>query len=1525
MEFSQNILSRFHPLISRWFGEKIGRPTDIQERAWPKIADGEHLLITAPTGSGKTLTAFLWAINQLVTGKWIPGHTSVLYVSPLKALNNDIQRNLIRPLEDLRQAFKSSNEPFPDIRVRTRSGDTPQADRRRMLRHPPEILITTPESLNLLLSAISGRQMLTGLATVILDEIHAVVGTKRGTHLITAVDRLVPLSGEFQRISLSATVQPLSAVAEFIGGFIDTGEHHNDKPHLDLSHREGRRRDGHHLPRYTPRPVSIVESALSKFYAFNIRCAEDDEPHPPDDPVWHPLARDIKNRIEKNRSTLVFTNSRRLCENITYRLNVDEAHPIAYAHHGSLSREIRTEVEQKLKAGELKAIVATNSLEMGIDIGELDEVILVQSPFAISSAIQRVGRAGHQVGQVSRGTLYPTHSHDFLYAAVLAGGVLHQDIEAIEPVQCPLDVLAQVLVSMTGVETWDMDELFLMLRTSYPYRNLSREQYDLVLDMLAGRYEDSRIRELKSRVSIDKLKNTITAKKGALLAVYMAGGTIPNRGYYKLRHQEDGAVIGELDEEFVWEAKTGDLFTFGTQNWKIHRITHNDVFAVPARSAGVDAPFWKNEGFRRDFHFSSRISVFLEHANERLDDLEFISELQHECGMDSPSIHRLIDFLKRQKNHTRCDLPHRHHLLLEVVRSGPDGVPGNQLVLHTLWGGRVNLPLAMALEAAWEERFTQRLEIFSGNDAIVLHLPHEVEEEDILTLVTATTVESLIKKRLEGSGFFGARFRECAGRSLLITANSIHERMPLWMNRLRAQKLLNRVQRYADFPILLEAWRTCLQDEFDLENLKSILDELASGSISTSVTATMTPSPFARGISWNQINEFMYRNDQPLGRDRSNLKESLFEEVVFSPDFRPAVSNDIVNQFERIKQRLSPGYAPQTPMDLIDWTKDRLFIPLPEWEALLQAMKQELKDGFTAVMSQVYEKIAFLSPKRADKPLVTALERVPFLLETFYPDSPDVQVESAAAKKEDGFPLSFQGRSVKKNQSEADDHSERFSSFLGEFLQYYGPRSGTFLQSTLGLSASSVETALEDLLDSNTIIKGRLVIDGNDDDICDSENFEILLRLKRTAAVPRFDPLPVEQLPCFLAHYQGLTRPCESMDDLFQRIEQLLCLPVPARMWEAEIFPARLSAYDPSWMDTIIREGNLRWIGYEKQKTAFCFEPDLDMIREEHEAKEEKPEVNRENTPMADLIPNATGRYDFGTLLRLSRRGSSDLSKQLWQSVWEGNVTNDTFTALRRGIEHRFTVSGMEDSAGGSGRRYSRRSKGRFTAWKQSAPFSGNWFKIPYPESNGDLIEIEERKKERVRLLFDRYGILFRELLAKELPAFGWPNVFRSLRLMELSGEILSGYFFKGIPGPQFISQDALRMLQSGIPEEMIYWLNAADPASLCGLQMDALKGLLPKRAATTHLVYRGAQLVMVSERNGKSLTIHVPSDSPDLKDYLAVLHHLLNRNFQPLRQITVEMINTENAALSPYVEPLRNHFDVLVEFKSITLYRKIT
>ncbi len=579
-----NVLDIFHPSIATWFDKQVGVPTEIQNLAWPRIAEGEHVLITAPTGSGKTLAAFLWAINQLATGVMETGFTRVIYVSPLKALNNDIQRNLLTPIAELKKQFARDGNLFPEIKVMTRSGDTPASDRRRMLVHPPEILITTPESLNLLLSSKGGRSILTGLQTVVLDEVHSVFGSKRGVHLMSAVERLVALSGEFQRVALSATIRPLSTVAEFVGGSILEGDETS--------------------PRYRRREVTIVESRADKRY--DIRVHASDQPADPTDPeaVWGPMVESFKDLIRKNRSTLLFVNSRRLAETLTSKINADEPTPLAYSHHGSLSREIRTEVETKLKAGDLAAIVATSSLEMGIDVGALDEVVLIQAPISISSAIQRVGRAGHSVGAVTRGSFYPTHQQDFLESAVLARSILDSDIEEIKPVQSPLDVLSQIIVSMTAMEKWDVDALYAFLRTCFSFRDLGREPFDLVLNMLAGRYADSRIQELQPRVSIDRIDNTVEARKGAIQVLYMAGGTIPDRGTFNMRHHETNARIGDLDEEFVWESDIGKNFTLGTQNWRIEKITHNDVFVSPVRSEPRIMPFWKGESPQRDFHFS---------------------------------------------------------------------------------------------------------------------------------------------------------------------------------------------------------------------------------------------------------------------------------------------------------------------------------------------------------------------------------------------------------------------------------------------------------------------------------------------------------------------------------------------------------------------------------------------------------------------------------------------------------------------------------------------------------------------------------------------------------------------------------------------------------------------------------------------------------------------------------------------------------------------------------------------------------
>jgi ATP-dependent Lhr-like helicase len=1490
-------LSQFHPLIARWFVERVGQPTAVQEESWQKITGGEHLLITAPTGSGKTLAAFLWAINQLVTGQFHTGHTSVLYVSPLKALNNDIQRNLLGPLGKLREIFLEAGTGFPDIGVRTRSGDTPPSDRLQMQRRPPEILITTPESLNLLLSSAGGRSILRGISTIILDEVHAVVGTKRGTYLMTAVERLVPLSGEFQRIALSATIRPLETVAEFIGGFRVEGTPQS--------------------PNHIARPVSIVRSDTAKQYDIRVRFPEETY-HRVQESIWDPLSQEFRKIITRNHSTLLFANSRRLCEKIAQKINSGEESGLAYVHHGSLSREIRTEVERRLREGELKAVAATNSLELGIDIGTLDEVIIVQSPNSVSSAIQRVGRAGHQVGETSKGTIFPTHSQDLLEAAVLAPAIINHDMEAIEPILCPLDVLAQVIVSMVGVETWDIDELYMHLTASYPYRHLSREQFDLVLNMLGGRYANSRVRELKPYVSIDRLDNTAAATKGALLAVYTSGGVIPDRGYFRLRHSESNAIIGELDEEFVWEASIGQTFTLGTQSWRIERITHNDVFVLPGSPKVMATPFWRGEENYRDFHFSERLGQFLETANEQLEERDFPAWLRDKHCMDRTAAAQLVNFLKSQKESTGCELPHRHHILAEFVSSGPGGVPGNQLILHTMWGGRVNRPFAMALDAAWEERFGHRLEVYTSNDHIVIQLPDEVSGDEVLSLVTSANVEQLLRERLEGSGFFGARFRECAGRSLLITRNRLSERMPLWMSRLRSQKLLDAVLQYDDFPILLETWRTCLRDEFDLESLRLVLAELESGAINCSETHTSHPSPMAQSISWKQTNEYMYMGDEPAAGATSKLRGDLLEHVVFTPGLRPQIAPELVRQFELKRQRLAPGYSPEAPRELVDWVKERLLIPASEWEQLLEAIHNDHDVEIDSLLESVAERLVRILPSGVSEPLIVALEMLPRVsyglygteevpTETLFPSAP-VPSSSIATPEE--------------------DRDEILISVLGEWLQFYGPVNFEFIGATLGIEKQRLSLVLEDLIDSQDIITGQLITGGTDEEVCDSENFEILLRQTRASAVPVFEPVDIEWLPLFLAQYQGLTQPEDSVEGLFRYVEQMLCLPLPAEMWETEIFPARLHPYTTSWLDTIMQEGELRWTGSANRRIAFCFESDLDLLQADNEISDTDT-LRDEETIFEELFPHGRGRYDFATLMDLSKYRSDRLSDRLWREVWQGRVSNDTFAALRKGIENRYKVPKTTTTS--TTRTNSLRSRGRrlatrasFSRWKGSLPSAGNWFQLPAPETSNDLIETEERKKDRARLLLDRYGILFKQLLERESPAFQWSNIFRALRLMELSGEVLAGYFFHGITGPQFISHQAFRMLQRKLPEDAVYWVNATDPASVCGLQVDAIRGTLPKRIAGTHLVYRGNKPVLISQRNGSALTFNVPPDDPHLPEYLGFLQNLLTRQFQPVRRITIKTINGEDAAGSDYLDILRTCFDVMVDYRNVILYRRV-
>jgi ATP-dependent Lhr-like helicase len=1431
-------LAPFHPLIARWFADQVGTPTAVQAAAWPAIAAGEHVLVTAPTGTGKTLTAFLWALNQLITGVYPAGQTSILYVSPLKALNTDIQRNLLAPLSALRERFTAHGVPFPTVRVFTRSGDTPANERRRMERTPPEILITTPESLNLLLSSKGGLKLLGTLQVVILDEIHAVLDSRRGVHLMSGVERLVRLSGEFQRIALSATVRPLELVAAFVGGYrrLESGD-------------------------YAARLVRPIRADATKQYAVQVDFPDPECDEGRGQSRWPPIIRTCREHIARNRSTLLFTNNRRLAETITWKLNAGEEELLAYAHHGALARALRQDVERRLKAGRLKAIVATSTLEMGIDIGALDEVLLVGTPPTVAGAIQRAGRAGHQVGETTRTTLLPTHPQDLLAAAVVARAIPAGTIEAARAIRGPLDVLAQILVSMVATESWELDDLYAEVRRSFPYHDLSRTQFDLVIEMLAGRYAETRIPELTPRLSLDRLDQTVAARPGATQALYRSGGTIPDRGYFHLRHLESGGIIGELDEEYVWEARLGQPITFGTQSWRIERITHNDVFVTPAPGAGRATPFWKADEFDRGAHLATLLADFLEEASATLDDPAFLTRLQEEHGLTAEAAEVLRDYLVRQRAHCGGVLPHRRQLVIEHVASGPGGAPGTQTILHTHWGGTLNRPFALALAAAWEERFGGHLEIFPADHALCLLMTQPVPAEELLALVTGPRLEELLKHALAGSGYFGARFRECAGRALLLSRHSLHERMPLWVTRLRAQRLLGAVQGYGDFPIILEAWRTCLQDEFELDALRERLEELATGAIKWHEIATDTPSPFAQTMSWRQINEFMYADDTPAGQTNPGVRADLLREVVFSPSLRPAIDPAVIATFEEKRQRLAPGYAPQSARDLLDWTKERVLIPQPEWETLLQAVERDHGVSADALLQELPGKLTWLMPPAASAPLVVATEdlaRVRGLWE-----------------------------------APADD--EGYEGILGEWLRFYGPRAPHAIAATLGVPPEALTPLLDDLLDTGRAIQGALVVGGTGAEVCDAELFERLLRLTRAAAAPAVAPLPIDKLPLFLAVQQGLCPLGEGQEALPGRLDTLRGYPAPAELWEEALLPARVQAYDPAALDALVQQAGWHWIGGEGRRICWCPEDELGLLGETQPAE-----------AFVDLLPDPFARYPLAALA--ARGGRMDeLVSRLWDGAWTGTVSNDSVAALRQGIATGFKPPQVSVSSGSG-----RPSRTGFSRWSASVPLSGNWYRLPWPEPPFDRVEADDRARMRARLVLARYGVVCRELLAGELPLCQWPGLFRALRLMELAGEVLAGHFITGLSGLQFITPRALRTLQRPLPVAAIWWANALDPAACCGLSVDALRGRLPRRVATTTLVFRGADPVVIAERGGKTLTLAPSPDDPRLPDLLAPLRLQLERRVRPVLQIAVETINGLPAAQSPYLDALRAVFDVV-------------
>lgn len=1489
-------LSSFHPLIRDWFTRRYGKPTAVQAQAWPLIAAGDHVLALAPTGSGKTLTAFLGAISRIASGELPADRLSVLYVSPLKALAEDVRRNLQGPLDELAELFKERGASWSDIRAATRSGDTSQVERRRMLRTPPSILATTPESLALMLDSPSSRAMLAEVRLLVLDEIHALAGDKRGAMLACSVGRLALLAGEFQRVALSATARPVEAIADFVGG----------RQHvLGPDGRAG----------YRKRTVSVVAPASEKLIELAVEWPEgpaapsasasaDSGAAPRYSAIIPEIGRKLARKSGSSRGIIVFTDSRRRAERMAFLINETMGEGAAWAHHGSLSKEARRVVEERFKSGELGCVVATASLELGIDVGGVEEVVLAGSPPSVASTLQRVGRSGHGVGEVSRGTLYPFHGMDLVLAAAAVRGVAERAVEETRPLSCPLDVLAQVLLELAlegdfGLETRrTVDELYDIVLSFPPFERLPRGLFDSTLQMLAGKYSGTRLRELEPRVAIDAATGAVWAGKSARSLLYSSGGTIPDRGLFSMRVAGSNARIGELDEEFVWERKVGEVFTLGAQAWRIIEIGSEAVVVMPAPPDPDIVPFWKGEARFRSPELCSRALALLDALDGRSED-GGAALLEADYAFSARAAAECSGFVAAQKaaGSDRPSLPLSRRLVLEEhVEAGSRG-DTSRLVLHTLRGLAINEPLALALAAAMEEECGLPVQKVSDDDLILLAVPR-VEGLDpaaafircFRSLAEGDRLDRLVRAGLEGSGIFGAQFRENAGRALLLPRGLPGKRVPLWMTRLRARKLFEAVRESDDFPVVVETWRSCLGDLFDLAGARALAIEVAEGRVEISSFASRSPSPFAREALWKEIGENMYRTDELQGKASSSVSDLVVAEALRSARLRPRLDAGLVADFEERLKRLVPGWAPDSLMALAEWTRERVLIPVAELPAILASAGPELANALDA-----------------DPDCGGRLERIV----------------------------------LRGASEEVLVHAERRAAILAdpaahiaEWLRREAAVLPSRIGSLFGLGPSELDETLGELVEDGTIVADLLVgaaatrpEDETGLAVIDAQNLEILLRRARAVARPLVSARPPEDLAKLVFGIQGLDRSLESglkgRRELERALESLEGVAAPAALWEAELLPARVARYGTADLDAALAASPWQWFGLGKGRVSLARAEDLELFL---------PARKGGAGTGSSLLPEGGSSLDFWEIRERAGGSAASVARSLWAEAWKGLVASDSFRDVREGIANDFGAALPDSSAEteaargspldgsdstrripfGAPRRVPRALRER---WRGGAPAGGRWFRLdlfddPEPEEP-DALDEAGLDAARVRILASRYGLLCRAMLEREEAGCRWGDLFPAMRRLELAGELLAGRFFEGIEGPQFMDPAAFKAFlalaapldaDGGSPT----WVNALDPAATALYASAERQALLPARTAANRICVDSGKVVAASTRSFRDLALGVVAADARLPAMLAYFKTVRNREASPERRVVVDAINGEAAARSPFAEALR-------------------
>ncbi len=1186
-------LAAFSPATRAWFEQAFAEATPAQKLGWPAIATGGDVLIQAPTGSGKTLTAFLYAIDRLSTS---PGEgLRVLYVSPLKALNYDIERNLRGPLAGLESS----------LRVGVRTGDTSAKERRELVKEPPDILITTPESLYLMLTS-AARETLRGVKTLILDEVHALAGTKRGSHLALSVERLQRLvEHPIQRIALSATQRPLEEIGRFVSGgrpieLVDAGS----RKELDLQVV---------VPVDDLREPGSTASLSHPILADGQITDGHSETATPS--IWPSMYPELLKLVEEHRSTIVFVNNRRLAERLALRLNELAEREIARAHHGSLAREQRVLIEEDLKAGRIPCLVATSSLELGIDMGAVDLVIQVESPKSVARGLQRIGRAGHELHAVSKGRIFPKFRADLLESAVVARAMRAGEIEETKIPRNPLDVLAQQIVAIVADEEIELGELHDLVRRAYPFADLSRAQLENVLDMLAGRYPSDEFADLRPRIIWDRTGGTIRARDGARRLAVTNAGTIPDRGLFGVFLVDGGSRVGELDEEMVYEARAGQTFLLGASTWRIEEITRDRVLVSPAPGVPGAVPFWKGEGVGRPYELGAKIGATARELSAIGDDAA-LDRLRVEYLLDERAARNLLAFLRDQADATGT-VPSDRTIVVERFR---DEIGDWRVCILTPFGGRVHAPWAMAISARLRESLGLDVQSIWSDDGIAIHLPEAdsvPSAQDLL--IEPGEVEDLVVTELGDTALFGARFRENAARSLLIPRRRPGQRTPLWQQRLKAQSLLQVARRYGSFPVVLETYRECLQDVFDLPALKTVLTGLQTRRLDLVEVETGSASPYSSSLLFDYVATYMYEDDTPPAERRAqalSLDRDLLRELLGSEELRDLLDADAVDEVEHQLRG-----SPRTPDELHDQLRVRGDRRNGEYDAVLAA--------------------PLLAERRAVIVRIAGEERL------IAAEDAGRYRDALGAMPPGGLPEAF---------LEGGEGSLR--QLVLRYAKGRGPFTSADAAERFGRDLVDVLAALER---DELLVRGELRPGGTEREWCDPDVLRRLRRASLAALRREVEPVEPQALARFLPSWHGVDRKATLREALVPL--QALALPVP--LWEDELLPRRVPGYRPEQLDALCAGGEIVWVGAGLDRVALYF-------REDASALGQVPGTPRPEGEEHERLRAALGgsALFWADLLEESNLAPDEALPVLWDLVWAGEVTNDAWTPLRAGRRH---------------------------------------------------------------------------------------------------------------------------------------------------------------------------------------------------------------------------------------------------------------